>query len=210
MTKIPFSRTMGSACHVVGPFAPFAQDAAIQAVRVPGSNLILGGGRNQNVARMEENLLRGHRLAAGGKFRQRLPLRINPVIQLRNIEAIFVVESAVDIGHADDFVTRRMHQESRLRAHVPESLNDYAAGLALHPQLVDRAVAADHQSAAGGFPAPLRAAQLERFSGDNCRGRLPDVHGIGVHHPGHNLFVCADIGAGISRSGPSQLLSSAV
>ena len=59
-----------------------------------------------DVAGLEQHFLRGHFAAAAGKIRQRLLLAVNPVDQLRNIEAFFVVQAAVNIGDADDFVAR--------------------------------------------------------------------------------------------------------
>ena len=45
-------------------------------------------------------------------------------------------------------------------------------------------------AAAGrGLVAALGAAEADRLAGDDARDRVPDVHRVGVHHPGHDLGV---------------------
>ena len=91
-------------------------------------------------------------------------LLIDPIEELGNVESLFVVESAVDVGHADDPVARLMHQRRRHRSDVAETLNGDARLIALQPEFCEGLVASDHQPAAGGFAAALRAAHLDRFA----------------------------------------------
>ena len=62
--------------------------------------------------------------------------------------------------------------------------------------MVRRFARRDHDAAAGGLAAPHRASELERLAGHNRRRRVPDVHGVGVHHPRHDLLVGVDVGRG--------------
>ena len=48
-------------------------------------------------------------------------------------------------------------------------------------------------AAAGGFASANRTAEQHGFAGDDARHRVAHVDGIGVHHPGHRLFVRADV-----------------
>ncbi len=67
------------------------------------------------------------------------------------------------------------------------------------------AFAGDHQAAAGGFLAAARAAERERFAGDDGRGGVAHVHRVGVHDPGHGLLVGAQIRSGNVALGPDKL-----
>ena len=79
-----------------------------------------------------------------GKSGSGFALRIAPIDQLGNVEAFFVVERAVNIGDADDFVTRLVHQHGAHGADVAEALNDDARLIALHAEFGDGRVASDH------------------------------------------------------------------
>ena len=63
----------------------------------------------------------------------------------------------------------------------------------------------DHHAAAGGFAASARSAHVQRLAGDNSRNGLPHVHGVGVHHPRHGLFVGVDVGRGNVFLGADEL-----
>ena len=65
--------------------------------------------------------------------------------------------------------------------------------IALHAEFCERLVADDHQAAAGGLAAALRAAHLNRLAGDHGGGGAPHVHRVGVHDPGHDLLVGAQV-----------------
>ena len=80
-----------------------------------------------------------------------------------------------------------------MRADVAEALNDHAAAVALHAQLLDGLVAADHHAAPGGFAASSRTAEIERFACHDGGRRLAHVHRVRVHHPRHDLLVRADV-----------------
>src|SRR5207249_1247881 len=54
----------------------------------------------------------------------------------------------------------------------------------------------DHAAAPGCFRPTQRATELERLAGDDRRYGVALVHGIGVHDPGHGLFVRVHVGRG--------------
>src|SRR4029077_16751794 len=159
----------------------FAENLAIDAGSVLGCNLVLGCGGHQNLAGVEQHFLRGHFFSAAGKIRERLPLVVDPVVNLGDIKTLLVVKPAVDVGHTDDFVSGCVHQQRALRADVAESLNDGAATLAFHSEFRECLVATHHHTSASGFLAALRTAQFQRLTGYYGSGRLPRVHGVGVH-----------------------------
>ena len=106
-----------------GAVGAFAQDFAIDAMSILRGDLIFDGRGNENVAGLEKHFLRGHFLAAGREIRKRFALAVDPVDQLGNVEATFVVEAAMDVGDADDFVAGLVHQRRRLasrRCQIPE------------------------------------------------------------------------------------------
>ena len=146
------------------PVGPFAQNPALEPVGILRGDLVLGGGGKQNVAGLEQNFLRGHFRAAAREIRQRLSLVVNPLVQLCDIESLFVVKPAVNVRDADDFVAGFCIKSAASRADVAESLDDHTAVFALHAEFFDRLVAADHQPAPGGFLAALRAAKFERLA----------------------------------------------
>ena len=188
-----------------GTIGAFAENAGLHAICVLCGDLILNGGGHHNVAWLEKDFLRGHFRAASGKFRQRLALRVAPVNELGDVEALFVVEGAVDIGDADDLVTRFMHEHCAHRADIAEALHDDACLLALHAELGDSAFAGNHQTPASGFLAAARAAERERFAGDDGRGGVAHVHRVGVHDPGHGLLVGAQVRSWDVALGPDKL-----
>ena len=51
-------------------------------------------------------------------------------------------------------------------------------------------------TAAGCFQPALAAADADRFSRDHCRDRAAVMHAQGVHDPGHDAGVCANVGGG--------------
>ena len=96
-------------------------------------------------------------------------------------------------------------QRGRGRADVAEALNDDARFVAAHAEFRQRLVAGDHQAAAGGCVASLRAAHLDGLAGDDSGRGAAHVHGVGVHDPGHGLLVGAEVGRGNVALGPKPL-----
>ncbi len=81
-------------------------------------------------------------------------------------------------------------------ADVAESLHDDSSAFTIDAQLAAGLVAHHHHTAAGGFAASARSADIDRLAGHDGGHGLAHVHGVGVHHPGHDLFVGVDVGGG--------------
>src|SRR5437764_4511907 len=107
-----------------------------------------------------------------------------------------VVQAALYLNNADHLVSGVGHQARSVRSHIAEALHDHARTFARQAQLLYRFVAHDHDAAPGGFAAAARPADVDRLPGNYRGDGLPHVHGIGVHHPGHDLFVGIHVGRG--------------
>src|ERR1700733_5880585 len=116
---------------------------------------------------MEKHFLRPHLFAACREIGKRFALPVDPLDQLRDVEAGFVVETAMDVRNADDLITGLVHQIGGLRADVAKALNDDASAATLHSEFLNSFVTADHQPTSGSFRAALRAAEFERLAGDD-------------------------------------------
>src|SRR4029077_1712472 len=171
-----------------------AQDFAFDAVSVFRGDLIFSGSGNKNLAGMEKDLLRAHLLAPAGKIGKRLALAVDPFDEFGDVETSFVIKSAVNIRDADDFIARLVHQVGSLRADVTKTLDNDARAVTLHAEFLNCLVAADHKAAAGRFGAALGATEFKWLACDDSGGGLAEVHGVGVHHPGHRLRVGANVG----------------
>ena len=88
---------------------------------------------------------------------------------------------------------RLMHELRGVGADIAEALHNHATALARHAEFLDSLVADNHNSAAGGFAASARSADVDGLAGNARRHRLPHVHGVGIHHPRHDLFVGIDV-----------------
>src|SRR5208337_1848979 len=179
-----------------GAVSAFTKNPGLDLMSVLLGDLVFDGGGDKNVARLEKNVAGAHLGAAGGKFLQGLFLGVDPVNNFGKIKTLLVVKAAADIGEANDLVAGPLHQFRSKRAHVAESLNDDAGAFFFHAELGHGFIDADHDAAAGGFPAAARTAQFDGLTGNDGGGGLADVHGVGVHDPSHGLLVGADVGSG--------------
>ena len=91
--------------------------------------------------------------------------------QRADVDAIRVVEAAVVLGDADDLVALFGEKLGGVGADVAEALNDDAAALDGHAEVLQRLVADDGDAAAGGLAASARAAEVDRLAGDDGGAR---------------------------------------
>src|ERR1700733_9609131 len=121
---------------------------------------------------------------------------MDPFDHRGNVEAVFVVESAMNIGDPDDFLFRFAQEHRGHRADVAEALDHDAAFFAFHAQLLDCLVADEVDAAPGGFATSARATKIQRLAGYDGGDWGPHVHRVGIHHPCHDFFIRAEIGSG--------------
>ena len=60
--------------------------------------------------------------------------------------------------------------------------------------MIRRLARDDHDAAARRFATAQRSTELDRLAGDHRRGRVADVHRVGVHDPRHDLLVGVHVG----------------
>ena len=112
------------------------------------------------------------------------------------VDAVLVDEGSIIFGDAEDGVALAVEQFRGVRAYVAKALDNDAALGDVHAEVFDGFVAADGDAAAGGFLASSGAAEVDGLAGDDGGGGLADVHGVGVHDPGHGLLVGVHVGRG--------------
>ena len=125
----------------------------------------------------------GHGLVAGDVLFER-----------PQVQPVGVVDAAEGIGHGDDLHAVAGQGERGDGADVAEALDGGGGFADVQPDGVGGAVDEVADAAAGGLAPAQRAAQRDRFAGDDAGHGGADVDGVGVHHPGHDLFVGAQVG----------------
>ncbi len=180
-----------SCCWTVGAFA---EDLAANAVGVFAGDDVLGGCGDENVALVGEELV----LVGGFGFAE---AGDGPGLSAMfdeggDIDAVGVVEAAVVLGDSDDGVTLFGEEFRGVRADVAKALNDDAATVDGHAEMLHGFIADDRDAATGRFFSPAGAAEVDGLAGDDGVDGLAHVHGVGVHDPSHGLLVGAHIGRG--------------
>ena len=105
-----------------------------------------------------------------------------------------IVNAAVNIADGDDFGAVFAPANSAVTEPTLPKPCTTAVHLAeVQADRVRRAVDQVGDAASGGFAPAQRAAEADGFAGDDARNGMADMHGIGVHHPRHRLFVRAHV-----------------
>jgi hypothetical protein len=90
-----------------------------------------------------------------------------------------------------------MFQEhGRIASHVAEALDNGRRLRQVEFQVFGGRLDQIDQTAARRLVASAGPAEDERFAGDDGWHRMPDLLAVGIHDPGHDSFVCAQIGSG--------------
>jgi len=164
-------------------------------MRVLLGDLIFNGSGNRDFARLEENIARGHFRAAAGKNPGAVFLGVDPVDDLGNVKAFFVIEAAADISETDDLVARFCMSCAASEPTLPNpwtttrhpSFFMPSLASALSQQIMTPRPVASRRPAEPPSSIGLPGLQQCGFA---------DVHGVGVHHPSHGLLVRADVRSG--------------
>ena len=166
-------------------------DSGLDVPGIPGSDLVLEGGRDQDVAVDLEDSRVADVLRAGQALDS--PVLLLPAVDAADVETVGVVDATSRIRDGDHRGALIGDQPRSDRAGVAETLDRDAGAGDVHPDLSDGLEDAIDRSARGGFVSALRPAQADRLAGDDARHGVADVHGIRVHHPGHDLGVRVDV-----------------
>src|SRR5215472_2446797 len=178
-----------------GTVRAFTNNLGLDAGGVLAANHVFDRRRYQDVASGDQQISRVRRLGTR-KADNAAVVAVTILEQRVDIDTARVVKPAVVFRDTHDLVSGIGHQLRRVEADVAKALDDDTRAVPRHLEFLQGFVADDHDAAACGFTAAARPANVDRLAGDNSRHRLPHVHGIGVHHPGHGLFVRVDIGCG--------------
>ena len=114
--------------------------------------------------------------------------------QRRHIQPGFAVDGAAVVLHRHHAGACLGKQLAGHAPHIAKTLHRHPRGADVHANALGRLGAHGEHPTAGGFAPAQRAAQVHRFAGDHAGGGGAFVHRIGVHHPGHDLFVGVHIG----------------
>jgi len=178
-------------CRSVGAFA---ENFAADAIGVAAGDDVFGRRGDEDLAVVGEEFVLVGRFGLGEAVDGAGALAVFD--EGRNVDAVLVVEAAVVLGDADDGVALFVKELGGVGAYVAEALDDDAAAFDGHAEELHCFVADDGDAAASGLLASARAAEVDGFAGDDGVDGLAHVHGVGVHDPGHGLFVGAHVGGG--------------
>src|SRR5262249_14582998 len=113
-----------------------------------------------------------------------------------DIDAVRIVQAAVVFADAHNLVAGVGHQLGGVRTDVAETLDDHPRALAGHVEFLQGLVTNDHYAATGGLATAARAANVDGLAGNDSGHGLAHVHGVGVHHTCHGLFVGIHVRSG--------------
>src|SRR5262245_50848638 len=86
-----------------------------------------------------------------------------------------------------------MQQRGRDRPDITKSLHDDAGVWERYLLQTTSLLHTVHHASAGGLSPSQRSADDDGLAGHNARHGIADLHAVGVHDPGHGLFVRIDI-----------------
>ena len=112
-----------------------------------------------------------------------------------DVDSFGVVNCSVCVANADDFDAALVgKRKSCHRAHIAKSLHDGGAFLGIHLQHVHGPLDQVNNTAPGCFASAFGAADGDRFASNDFIDGITHVNGVGVHEPGHDLFVGTHVG----------------
>jgi hypothetical protein len=181
----------------------FAEDLTAEAVGVAAGDDVFGGGGDEDLAVVGQELVLVGGLGLGEAVDGAGALAV--LDERGDVDAVLVVEAAVVLGDAGDGVALFGEELGGVGADVAEALDDDAAAVDGHAEVFHGLVADDGDAAASCLFASAGAAEIDRLAGDDGVDGLAHVHGVGVHDPGHGLLVGAHVGGGDVFFGSDEL-----
>ena len=128
--------------------------------------------------------------------RAQISLLDHVLLGFRDIDPVRVVKRDGRIADANNFHPRLVSERQRGDGtDVAKSLDNRGAFLGIDFQHVHRPLDQINNAAAGGFTPAFRAADRDRFAGDDFVHAIPLIDRIGVHEPRHDLLVRPHVGA---------------
>ena len=186
-----------------GAVGALAKNAALEFGGVEAGDDVFSRGGDEDVAFLDEDVVLIEGLGSGEVVDGAGAGLV--LEEFGDVDAIGVVESAIELADADDFVAPVPEDFCSVGADVAEALDDDRGFGGDHVEVLDGLTGDDGDAAASGFATTARAAERDGLAGDDGGNGLADVHGVGVHDPGHGLLVGVDVGSGDVFFGADEL-----
>ena len=168
--------------------------AGLNAAGVGFGDLLLQRRGDQDVARRVPERVARESLGLGEPGHGALARHMGQ--QGRHVQTAFPVDGAAVVLHDHNLRAGLGEQLGRHAAHVAEALDGNACLGDVHADALGSLGAHGEDASAGGLATTERSTEVHRLAGDHAGGGGAFVHGIGVHHPRHHLFVGVDVGGG--------------
>ena len=170
----------------------------LQQLGFGGAHLILERTRYEEVGRCPEELFARDRL--GGSEASDRAHALHVVGELVHVEAAVVAQVARVVAHGHHLHAHRIQDQTGVRAHVAEALDDHLGAIELHVVIARPLHQAVHDALARGLDASERASARDGLARDHRALRVlliahHAVH-VRVHEPGHLLRARAHVGRG--------------
>ena len=121
---------------------------------------------DEDVAFGEQRVLQVHVFGAGEAGEEAGLLAM--LLQRGDVQAVRIVDGAVVFDDADNLESHGAHQPGGHAADVAETLDDHAAGIGRHAQLLEGLQRDHHAAAAGGFGTAARGTTVTLVGAGTC------------------------------------------
>ena len=109
--------------------------------------------------------------------------------QSGHVQTRRLINRAAVVLHRDHRGPGLRKQLGRSAAHIAKALHGDTGLGDVQTDVLRGFLTHGEDATPGGFASPQRAAQGQGLAGHHARGGGAFVHGVGVHHPGHDLLV---------------------
>ncbi len=170
----------------------FRENPALERRGVFAGDDASESGGNQGGAGKREELFVGNPVAAVPAFESAVGVHV--LDGGVDVQAVFAKEAAGNVADRDDFAAVFLQRDGGFGADVAETLDGDGCLRKRGFELFEGAHHEVGDAPAGGFAAAFGTADGHRFAGDDGGNGIADVGGVGVHHPGHDVFVGSHVG----------------
>ena len=116
------------------------------------------------------------------------------------------MDAAGRVGDGEDLGALLLHQLRGDRPGIAEALHHHGGSLEVDAQVPGGLDDTVDSATRGRFVAAFRPAERNGLAGDDARNRVPDMHRVRVHDPGHRLGIGVDVRRGDVALGADEHL----
>ncbi len=124
---------------------------------------------------------------------ERLSRSFVPREECRDVEAARIINASGYVADRHDPGAGFVHEAGGVGAHIPESLDGDCRITDVQLQVAEGFEGHAHHTPAGGVFTSETPSDRKRFTRDDARNRVSDLLTVGIHDPGHDLGVGADV-----------------